>query len=67
MKIGILSRNSKLYSTRRLAEAARKAGHEARVVDYVKCHMNITRLFHNYGAAQHRGGAGWSGQVASTV
>ncbi len=39
-----MSRNSKLYSTRRLAEAARKAGHEARVVDYVKCHMNITTM-----------------------
>ncbi|MGB7997350.1 MAG: 30S ribosomal protein S6--L-glutamate ligase, partial [Photobacterium halotolerans] len=33
MKIGILSRNSKLYSTRRLIEACRERGHEAQVID----------------------------------
>lgn len=33
MKIGILSRNPHLYSTRRLVEAAQKRGHEARVID----------------------------------
>jgi ribosomal protein S6--L-glutamate ligase len=42
MKIVILSRNPKLYSTRRLAEAARQRGHEARVVDVLRCYMNIT-------------------------
>ena len=42
MKIGVLSRNSKLYSTRRLVEAARERGHDARVVDVLKCYMNIT-------------------------
>ncbi|MBU6951194.1 MULTISPECIES: 30S ribosomal protein S6--L-glutamate ligase [unclassified Hahella] len=42
MKIGILSRNSKLYSTSRLVEAARERGHEPRVVDVLKCYMNIT-------------------------
>ncbi len=42
MKIGVLSRNSRLYSTRRLVEAARARGHEARVVDVLKCYMNIT-------------------------
>ncbi|QAY55570.1 30S ribosomal protein S6--L-glutamate ligase [Hahella sp. KA22] len=42
MKIGILSRNSKLYSTSRLVEAARERGHETRVVDVLKCYMNIT-------------------------
>lgn len=42
MKIGVLSRNSRLYSTRRLVEAARQRGHEARVVDVLKCYMNIT-------------------------
>lgn len=41
MKIGILSRNSKLYSTRRLVEAGRAMGHEVRVIDYLRCHMNI--------------------------
>lgn len=33
MKIGILSRNANLYSTRRLVEAAQIRGHEARVID----------------------------------
>ena len=42
LKIGILSRNKKLYSTRSLYEAAEKRGHEVRVIDYLKCHMNIT-------------------------
>lgn len=42
MKIGVLSRNSKLYSTRRLISAARERGHEARVIDVHKCYMNIT-------------------------
>ena len=42
MKIGILSRNRKLYSTKRLVEAAEQRGHEVRVIDYLKCHMNIT-------------------------
>ena len=41
MKIAILSRNRKLYSTRRLLEAGQGLGHEVRVVDYLKCHMNI--------------------------
>ena len=44
MKIGILSRGPKLYSTRRLFEAAKEAGHETRIIDYVKCHMNITTM-----------------------
>ncbi len=42
MKILIMSRNAKLYSTRRLLEAARARGHDARVVDPLKCYMNIT-------------------------
>jgi len=42
MNIGILSRGPKLYSTRRLVEAARKRGHTAEVVDYLKCYVNIT-------------------------
>ena len=33
MKLAILSRNSKLYSTRRLVEAARQRGHTVRVLD----------------------------------
>jgi len=42
MKIGILSRNAKLYSTRRLKEAAAERGHTVQVVDYTRCYMNIT-------------------------
>lgn len=42
MKIGVLSRNGKLYSTQRLVEAAKARGHEARVIDVLKCYMNIT-------------------------
>lgn len=42
MRIGILSRNSKLYSTSRLIEAAKARGHEVKVIDPLKCYMNIT-------------------------
>jgi len=44
MKIAILSRNPKLYSTRRLVEAAQQRGHEVRVLDVLRCYMNITSL-----------------------
>ena len=44
MKIAILSRNRKLYSTRRLVEAAEQRGHEVRVIDVLRCYMNITSL-----------------------
>lgn len=42
MNIGILSRNSSLYSTSRLREAAEERGHVVRIVDYLRCYMNIT-------------------------
>jgi len=42
MRIAILSRNKKLYSTRRLLEAARERGHDPVVVDFLRCYMNIT-------------------------
>jgi len=42
MKILILSRNAKLYSTDALVNAATARGHEVRVVDYLRCYMNIT-------------------------
>jgi|SRR5690554_6041619 len=42
MKIALLSRNSKLYSTRRLIEACESRGHEVRVIDILKCYMDIT-------------------------
>jgi len=41
MKIAILSRNSRLYSTRRLIEAAEQRGHDVRVIDILRCYMNI--------------------------
>ncbi len=41
MKIAILSRNRRLYSTRRLVEAATARGHEAKVIDVLRCYMNI--------------------------
>jgi ribosomal protein S6--L-glutamate ligase len=42
VKIAILSRNSTLYSTARLKEAAIARGHEVAVVDYLRCYMDIT-------------------------
>jgi ribosomal protein S6--L-glutamate ligase len=42
MKIAVLSRNKKLYSTRRLVEAAEQRGHEVMVIDVLRCYMNIT-------------------------
>jgi ribosomal protein S6--L-glutamate ligase len=41
MKILILSRNRKLYSTHRLVEAGEQRGHEIRVIDTLKCYMDI--------------------------
>ena len=41
MKIAILSRGPKLYSTRRLREAAEMRGHEVLIADPLKCYMNI--------------------------
>jgi ribosomal protein S6--L-glutamate ligase len=42
MRIALLSRNSNLYSTSRLKEAAETRGHEVRVIDYLRCVMDIT-------------------------
>lgn len=42
MKVAILSRNSRLYSTRRLVEAAKARGHEVHVLDVLRCYMGIT-------------------------
>jgi ribosomal protein S6--L-glutamate ligase len=39
----ILSRNRKLYSTRRLVEAAKKLGHAPRVLDTLRCNMVLAR------------------------
>ncbi len=40
-KIAILSRNKSLYSTRRLVEAIELRGHEALVLDHLKCDIVI--------------------------
>jgi len=42
LRIGILSRNRNLYSTRSLLQACERRGHTVRVIDYLKCHMDIT-------------------------
>ncbi|MGV6808005.1 MAG: 30S ribosomal protein S6--L-glutamate ligase [bacterium] len=42
MNIAILSRKSSLYSTRRLVEAAKDRGHTVRVLDHLRCFMDIT-------------------------
>lgn len=42
MKIGILSRHMKIYSTKRLVDAAQQRDHEVQVIDVLKCYMNIT-------------------------
>lgn len=42
MKLGILSRGPKLYSTMRLVEAAKNRGHSVEVINPLRCFMNIT-------------------------
>jgi ribosomal protein S6--L-glutamate ligase len=42
MKVAILSRNQKLYSTRRLLEEGLARGHEVRVIDTLRCYMNVS-------------------------
>jgi ribosomal protein S6--L-glutamate ligase len=42
LKIAVLSRNPRLYSTSRLIEEADAANHETRVIDTLKCYMDIT-------------------------
>lgn len=42
MRIIILSRNPKLYSTQRLVQAAKDRGCDVKVIDYLRCYMNIT-------------------------
>jgi ribosomal protein S6--L-glutamate ligase len=67
MKLAILSRNAKLYSTRRLVEAARGLGHSVRVLDPLRCYIRISsegfdmhykgRAIAGYGAVIPRIGA----------
>lgn len=41
MRVYILSRNENLYSTKRLVEAGKEKGWDIRVIDYLKCAMEI--------------------------
>ncbi|XPV67551.1 MAG: 30S ribosomal protein S6--L-glutamate ligase [Halarcobacter sp.] len=43
MRVYILSRNSTLYSTSRLVEAATQRGWEVEVIDYLKCSIEIMK------------------------
>lgn len=43
MRIAVLSRSEKLYSTRRLVEEAQARGHEVDVIDTLHCYMDITK------------------------
>lgn len=51
MKIAVLSRNASLYSTSRLVEAAKLKGHEAIVLDHLKCSVTADigdpRIYYN--------------------
>lgn len=42
MRIAILSRNKRLYSTKRLVEACKQRGHTVDVIDTLHCYMDIT-------------------------
>ncbi|MBS0382601.1 MAG: 30S ribosomal protein S6--L-glutamate ligase [Proteobacteria bacterium] len=57
MKIAILSRNSRLYSTAKLVAAGRARGHRVRVLDPLRCYMRIARD----GFTVHYGGRVLSG------
>ncbi len=54
MKICMLARNAKLYSHKRLVEAAQERGHEIDIVDHLKCYMDIT---------SHRPGIRYEGEA----
>ena len=43
MRIVILSKGPKNYTTRRLKEVAEARGHEVRIVNYAKCYMTIEK------------------------
>lgn len=58
MKIGILSTNPRLYSTKRLVEAGKERGHEMPVINHKRCYMNIT---------SHRPGIHYKGEAIEGV
>ena len=42
MRIAVLSRNPSLYSTQRIVEAGRACGHDMKIINYLRCYMDIT-------------------------
>ncbi len=58
MNIVILSRNRKLYSTRRLIEACQNRNHEVSVIDPLQCYMDI---------ASHRPSIHYKGEVLPKI
>jgi ribosomal protein S6--L-glutamate ligase len=42
VNLAILSRNASLYSTSRLRDAAAERGHDVKVIDYLRCVIDIT-------------------------
>ncbi len=42
MKLAILSQDAGLYSTSRLKTAAEERGHQVKVVDYMRCYINVS-------------------------
>lgn len=42
MKIALMCRNADLYSHKRLQEAAEERGHEVKIVNHLRCYINIT-------------------------
>ena len=77
MNILVLSRNKNLYSTSRIINSAEKLGHQVRVVDYLRCYMNITskkptvifrgEKLENYDAVISRIGASYTFYGAAVV
>lgn len=43
LNLMILSRDEKLYSTKRIKEAALALGHSVEIIDYLRCYMNIAK------------------------
>ena len=47
MRLGILSKGSRIYSTKRIREAARKRGHRVITLNPLKCQLNLMRYQHS--------------------
>ena len=58
MKIGILSTNRNLYSTKRLVDAGKERDHEMLVINHKQCYMNIT---------SHNPSVHWKGEAIEGV